>query len=135
MGLIHKHLLMKIEFNGVYSYYDDPEFWTMFVDTMITEKLGMKIAIPSKAVLVADPDNYGVTGSANLTTSHIAWHVWSRTEVPVLQFDVYSCQCFDEDALIDWMIQVLGPDLVETIRYKVLDREDVLVYNKVIKRR
>lgn len=130
MGLIHQHLLLRIELNKPGSYIDDPEFWEAFIDTMITDQLDMQIAMPARAVLVEDPDNYGITGSANLTTSHISWHVWSRTDPIVIQMDVYSCRQFDTKALIDWIVKILDEREVRAVAYRVLDRNDDNTYFK-----
>jgi S-adenosylmethionine/arginine decarboxylase-like enzyme len=127
--LIHQHLIMKIEMTEAPAYLDDPLFWQDFIDTMITGPLGMVIAIPARAVLVSDPDNYGVTGSANLTTSHISWHVWSQDDPVVVQLDVYSCKCFDADALMDWIAKILDRKLISNIRYSLVDRADNTWYN------
>lgn len=132
MSLIHKHLLLKIELNGIHSYYDDPVFWETFVNTMITDRLEMQIAIPARAVLVEDPDNYGVTGSANLTTSHISWHVWSRGEEPIIQMDIYSCRCFDAYALRAWILKMLDHALVKRVHHMIVDRNDNTIYDTTI---
>ncbi len=96
--LCHKHLLMKIDLIKHTIDHDtinDTKFWENLVDRLIIRTLDMKIAIPTRAVLVEDEHNYGVTGAANLTTSHISFHVWPNADAPFITMDIYSCQMFD----------------------------------------
>lgn len=41
--------------------------------------------------------NEGMTASAILTTSHVAFHVWDNLEVPEIHFDLYSCSDFSAE--------------------------------------
>lgn len=132
MALIHKHLLMKIRLRKSAMYLDDPAFWNAMVDELIVDVLKMKIAIPSRSVLVTDPDNFGVTGAANLTTSHISWHVWTAVYRPFIQMDVYSCQDFETKDVTDFLSRTLGDGVVGLIHTRVLDRNNDATYDEVV---
>jgi len=132
MGLIHKHLLLKLRLRKAPMYLDDPVFWEELLKHLIINVLKMAIVIEPRAVLVTDPDNFGVTASANLSTSHVALHVWSKEERPFIQMDVYSCRDFDSLDVTDYLTDVLGKGVVGVVQMRVLDRNNDSIYSDFI---
>jgi S-adenosylmethionine/arginine decarboxylase-like enzyme len=80
----------------------------------IIESIGMVVADlgdnqPNPiAWYCADPDNQGMTASAILTTSHIVLHVWDKSEVGELHFDLYSCSDYDEQEITQKLSDLFG---------------------------
>jgi len=77
------------------------------------EHVGMTILRPADMVVVPlDPgkvstgeDDGGVTGTVILTTSHAAIHTWPLQRQ--LSFDMFSCQDFAADELLDFLVSRL----------------------------
>lgn len=131
MKLIHQHNMYKLEFSHDTEMLRDPERMEEFLSVLITEVLGMVICIPPRVVRVEDPGNLGCTGSANLTTSHVAFHHWEASDVngsPFMMLDIYSCKCYDTDAVLDYL-GICFPTLLR-VRSVQVDRSDVLLYNR-----
>lgn len=64
----------------------------------------MRVLSPAKVVHCWEPGNIGYTGIILLTTSHMAWHDWTRYDgTSDLQFDLYSCAPFDVDSVISYL--------------------------------
>lgn len=104
---IHQHLLIKATFdssiliadrltNLEYVYREDlGEDFLM----EIVAALGMKPVTDARCAYIADLGNEGITGSINLATSHVAFHVWDTDRL--LMMDVYSCKSFDTKKALD----------------------------------
>jgi S-adenosylmethionine/arginine decarboxylase-like enzyme len=69
-----------------------------FID--LVHKVGMVVVGGPTSVYVDYPGNEGLTGTVTLATSHSSIHIWDNLELPMAQFDIYSCKCFTlEDVL------------------------------------
>lgn len=115
MGIIHKHIILRIE-------AENPPTETELKDWMIglVDKIGMKIlAGPISANVDYMIGNNGPTCVVVIETSHMACHVWTDVSPALVQLDVYTCGTFDPHAVLE-SIKDWKPVKVE---YKYLDRE------------
>jgi S-adenosylmethionine/arginine decarboxylase-like enzyme len=69
--------------------------------TDLVHKVGMNVVAGPTSVYVSDPGNEGLTGTVTLATSHSSIHIWDNYEIPMAQFDIYSCKCFDVDTVLN----------------------------------
>ena len=93
----HQHLLMKCWVTNPPKEVDVLNNW--FIN--LVETVGMKVVGGPTSVYVSDPGNEGLTGTVTLATSHASIHIWDNLEFPMLQFDIYSCKCFELDEVVE----------------------------------
>lgn len=87
----------------------------------MVKSVGMVAVTEPQCVYVDVPGNKGLTGSINLATSHIAFHVWDETGL--IMADVYSCcefEIYDPLAVIESYMGKL-----KDVRIKTLDRMSI----------
>ena len=92
--LVHQHLLVRAH---VSKPMETVEQSNAFLHELI-KRAGMRTVIEPRSVIVTTPGNEGPTGTANLSTSHVAVHSWPQERL--IQFDLYSCKCFDAHKVI-----------------------------------
>lgn len=112
---IHNHMLITGLIKTPITLVEDGK--KFLVD--LVNLIGMVPVTDPQAVYVDELGNEGLTGSINLATSHIAFHIWDKTGL--LMMDVYSCKSFDSEKIIDFIENLLTLD---TYSYKIIDRED-----------
>ena len=96
-NLFHQHVLIK-------AFVKNPPVKEALLEKWLTELVAdikMKVVIPARAFFVDTKGNEGLTGSLNIETSHIAIHVWSEDKPPMIQMDVYSCTCFENQTVLN----------------------------------
>lgn len=117
----HKHLI--IDADVIFAPISE-KLMKNFMTRMI-ETIGMKVAQLSNnqpnpiSWYCTDPDNRGYTGTAILTTSHIAIHFWDVSKPYKMHFDLYTCSDLDKQKIIDIIHEDFG---IIKGRYKFLDR-------------
>lgn len=67
----------------------------------LVEKVRMKVVAGPTSVYVDEPGNEGLTGTVTLATSHSSMHIWDAYDIPMFQFDIYSCSCFTVEEVIE----------------------------------
>lgn len=118
MGIIHKHIILRIEAKKPPTEQELKDWMVSLVDA-----IGMKIlAGPISANITEIQGNCGPTCVVVIETSHMACHVWTEPDPALIQLDVYTCGPFDPNIVIEH-IQEWDPVKVE---YKYLDRETEL---------
>lgn len=114
---IHKHLLIKAYINNPVTSATQGK--KLLAD--LVKLIGMTPVTKPQAVYVAEEGNKGFTGSINLATSHIAFHIWDETGL--LMLDVYSCKDFEPVVVLDFLDHKLG--FTNPPRIMVIDRENI----------
>jgi S-adenosylmethionine/arginine decarboxylase-like enzyme len=89
----------------------------------LVEKGGMKVVAGPTSVMVSEPGNEGLTGTVTLATSHASIHIWDEVKPYMLQFDIYSCKCFDVNVVLEHMNDTF--DIIE-YQWMQIDRNDKL---------
>jgi S-adenosylmethionine/arginine decarboxylase-like enzyme len=120
--LFHQHVLIK-------AFVKDPPVKEAHLEKWLAELVSdikMKIVIQPRAYFVDTKGNEGLTGSVNIETSHIAIHVWSEDKPPMIQMDVYSCTCFENQTVLNKLNEfgLLSYELMHIDRndgFKVVD--------------
>ena len=106
---IHQHLMLKASIKFPIS---DPELAKQLLYKLVLE-IGMAPVTPPQSVYVHDAGNEGLTGSINLATSHIAYHIWEEPQgefgdLGLIMADVYSCKAFDPKLVVDFFNNYFG---------------------------
>lgn len=115
---IHKHLLIKARIQ--YPITNAKDGKKLLVD--LVKLVGMHPVTKPQAVYVAEEGNKGFTGSINLATSHIAYHIWDERDL--LMLDLYSCKEFDTHMVLQFLDTKFG---FQSLQFLVFDREDFSV--------
>jgi S-adenosylmethionine/arginine decarboxylase-like enzyme len=115
----HQHLLVKCTFKNQLREVEKLNKW--FRD--LVEKVGMKVVAGPTSVMVSEPGNEGLTGTVTLATSHASIHIWDEVKPYMLQFDIYSCKCFDVNVVLEHMNDTF--DIIE-YQWMQIDRNDKL---------
>jgi len=93
----HLHLLVK-------GYITNPPKSEETLNVWFRElvnKVGMVVVAGPTSVYVNEPGNEGITGTVTLATSHASIHVWDALELPMFQFDLYSCSDFTPEQVLN----------------------------------
>lgn len=123
---IHQHLMLKAR---IMHPINDPEQAKQLLYKLVLD-IGMVPVTPPQSVYIYDKGNEGLTGSINLATSHIAYHIW---EAPAMEYfypgtimaDVYSCKCFDPNLVVKFFNDNFGQ--LSDIELIQLDRDTGII--------
>lgn len=95
--LFHQHLLLK-------AYVTEPPRSEEALNNWLLDLVAavrMQVAIEPRSFYVATPGNEGLTGQIGLSTSHAAVHVWDHVSPGMVQMDLYSCSCFENEEVLN----------------------------------
>jgi len=120
---IHKHMIVKAE---IYKPLTDAGYAKKFLASLV-KRIGMVPVTEPQAVYVAESGNEGFTGSINLATSHIAFHIWDNAKLMML--DVYSCKEFNPGDVLQHIDGMIG---LEKYEYMIIDRNTFEITKKSI---
>lgn len=93
----HLHLIVK-------GYFKNPPKEVSVLNnwfSRLVEKVRMVVIAGPTSVYVNEEGNEGLTGTVTLATSHSSIHIWDAYEVPMFQFDIYSCSCFTAEEVLE----------------------------------
>ena len=93
----HQHLLIRGWITNPPKKEEELNHWF----TNLVERVGMKVVAGPTSVYVSDPGNEGLTGTVTLATSHASIHIWDNFELPMMQFDIYSCKTFTLEQVME----------------------------------
>lgn len=116
--MVHKHLIVNATV-AVPPRAGDEELVVDWLRRLVNA-VGMKIVIGPHAHYCTADDNEGMTAACCIETSHVAMHVWDKTDPPLLRFDLYSCAEFDVKDVLD-LLQEFKPTKLDWV---VLDRNE-----------
>lgn len=112
----HQHMIVKCWVLNPPKDVDVLNKW--LID--LVHAVDMKVVAGPTSVYVADPGNEGLTGTITLATSHASIHIWDSIELPLIQFDLYSCKPYDSQIIIDHLNQWN----LHSYNWIMLDRND-----------
>ena len=113
----HLHLLVK-------GYITNPPKSEEVLNDWLRElvsKVGMVVVAGPTSVYVNEPGNEGITGTVTLATSHASIHVWDALELPMFQFDLYSCSEFTPDQVLRHINEYFN---LQYAKWQFIDRND-----------
>ncbi len=111
----HLHLLVK-------GYITNPPKSEELLNDWLRElvsKVGMVVVAGPTSIYVNEPGNEGITGTVTLATSHASIHVWDALELPMFQFDLYSCSEFTPDQVLTHINEYFN---LQTATWQFIDR-------------
>ncbi len=111
----HLHLLVK-------GYITNPPKSEEVLNNWLRElvsKVGMVVVAGPTSIYVNEPGNEGITGTVTLATSHASIHVWDALELPMFQFDLYSCSNFTPDQVLTHINEHFN---LQTATWQFIDR-------------
>lgn len=114
----HQHLLIKGYCKKPFRSEEALNKW--FRD--LVHRVGMVVVAGPTSVYVDEPGNEGLTGTVTLATSHASIHIWDAYEVPMFQFDIYSCKKYEIQTVVDHLNEM---ELVE-FDWMAIDRNEGL---------
>jgi S-adenosylmethionine/arginine decarboxylase-like enzyme len=85
----------------------------------LVSKVGMVVVAGPTSIYVNEPGNEGITGTVTLATSHASIHVWDALELPMFQFDLYSCSNFTPDQVLTHINEHFN---LQTATWQFIDR-------------
>ena len=112
----HQHLLVKCWVTNPPKEEEILNKW--FIN--LVETVGMKVVAGPTSVYVSDPGNEGLTGTVTLATSHCSLHCWDNLELPMIQFDIYSCKCF----ALEQVMECFKPFGLVKAEWVMIDRNE-----------
>ncbi len=112
----HQHLLVKCWVTNPPKKEEQLNKW--FIHLVNT--VGMKVVGGPTSVYVSDPGNEGLTGTVTLATSHSSIHIWDNLELPMVQFDIYSCKCFE----LEQVMKCFEPWGIVNAEWVMIDRNN-----------
>jgi S-adenosylmethionine/arginine decarboxylase-like enzyme len=86
----------------------------------------MVVVAGPTSVYVNEPGNEGLTGTVTLATSHSSIHIWDHYDLPMFQFDLYSCSCFTVEEIIEHFQEF---DII-SLEWMMIDRNEGLSISK-----
>ena len=113
----HLHLLVK-------GYITNPPKSEELLNNWLRElvnKVGMVVVAGPTSIYVNEPGNEGITGTVTLATSHASIHVWDALELPMFQFDLYSCSEFTPDQVLSHINEYFT---LQSATWQFIDRND-----------
>ena len=111
----HLHLLVK-------GYITNPPKSEETLNQWFRElvnKVGMVVVAGPTSVYVNEVGNEGITGTVTLATSHASIHVWDALELPMFQFDLYSCSDFTPEQVLNHINEHFN---LQTATWQFIDR-------------
>ena len=110
MKLIHKHVLITA--TGLRNPPRTPEAVTDWLLRLV-QAVDMRMFFGPFAKRCEQLGNEGVTGMVCIETSHASLHCWDTIPQPFVQIDLYSCQEFDEQVVLNMVgeFSPIGIDL------------------------
>jgi S-adenosylmethionine/arginine decarboxylase-like enzyme len=111
----HLHLMVRAEITKPIKTEEHAKEWL----TKLVDIIDMKIAAGPISKYVDMPGNEGVTGAVSVETSHIAFHIWEKTNPMILQFDLYTCGELKYLEVLGHLIDSFG---IASMQWQYLDR-------------
>ncbi|CAA2141419.1 S-adenosylmethionine decarboxylase [Hyphomicrobium sp. ghe19] len=113
----HKQVIIRAEVDWWYHPHQDAQF-THWLENLIDTQ-NMKIMSGPHVAYCHRPMLEGWSGVVIIETSHVAIHVWDKTDPVLVQLDFYTCGQMNVTAIIE-ALKAFGLKNYETI---LLDRE------------
>jgi S-adenosylmethionine/arginine decarboxylase-like enzyme len=113
----HLHLMVRAEITKPIQAEEYAKEWL----TKLVDMIDMKIAAGPISKYVDMVGNEGVTGAVSVETSHIAFHIWEKTNPMILQFDLYTCGDLDHLFVLQHLKEEFG---ITNITWQYLNRQN-----------
>lgn len=111
----HLHLMVRAEITKPISDEAEAKLW--LID--LVKLIDMKIAAGPISKYIDMKGNEGVTAAVSVETSHIALHIWEKTDPMILQFDLYTCGELNYLQVLDHLSDTFG---ITKMQWQYLDR-------------
>lgn len=97
MAIVHHHLIYQAKVGNKKLGTDSENKLKQFLYNLLKE-VDMKCLIPAQLSLSHQKAWTGIVG---ITTSHIAFHFWTKEKY--VQLDIYSCKSFNRTKVVEFL--------------------------------
>jgi S-adenosylmethionine/arginine decarboxylase-like enzyme len=99
MGFDHKHLIVNCLISKPPTDVSVVNDWL----SRLVVKIDMQQLMAPRSIRCMTEGNEGITGDVVIETSHVAIHIWEKSEIPMIRLCLYSCKYFNEQHVFEML--------------------------------